>query len=188
MLCVFVPVAQSLTPTKYNNIVFDVFLAFAVLSAPAQYELLGLAFYRTNSYLVLRIFGVLVAAAETVVSLILVAKVNITRLDPLQIFSPASGKVLHSHLVSMYATIFAVVINVWPIGVVGLYMVLIPFYPLFQSKLSNMLHLCILEFALGIIFVSSYGVSISDFAWRWVIPIGIMCLAFIVRTQIDFGK
>lgn len=153
VICVFIPVTRPLIATKLINVVFDIFLVFMVFAAPVQYELLGLAFYRTDSYLVLRIFGVLIACAETVASLLLVAKVNITRIDSLRVFSPASAKTLHSHLVSMYATVLAIVLKIWPIGVSGLYMVLIPFYSLYQSQKSNMFHLCTLEFAFGIIFM-----------------------------------
>lgn len=188
IICVFIPVTRPLVSTKLINVTIDVFLVFMVIAAPFQYELLGLAFYRTDDFIVLRIIGIFIAFAETVASLLLVARINITRVDPLQVFSPVSAKTLHSHTVSMYATVFAVALKIWPVGVTGLYMVLIPFHPLFQRQKSNMSHICTLEFAFGIVFVQSFGVDILDFTWHWIVPVVAVCLAFLLRTHIDYGK
>ena len=101
----------------------------------------------------LRIFELLIALTETVINYALITKVNITRINTLQVFSPASAKILHSYLVIIYAVLIALILHIWPIGVMGMYMVLIPFYPLFQSRMSNMFHLCVTEFAMGIMVV-----------------------------------
>ena len=122
---------QLLTTRRSAKVVFDVFLIFVILAVPLQYELLGLAFYRTGRLLALRIFETLIALTETVVNYALITKVNITRINTLQAFSPASAKILHSHLVIIYAVLIALILHIWPIGVMGMYMVLIPFYPLF---------------------------------------------------------